>query len=59
MGSRRANWIREFLLFAGISPTRIRTITYGKERPLDRGASPISWAKNNRVEILFEDCYLP
>jgi len=38
LGARRANSVRDFLVAHGIEPSRITTISYGKEKPVDTGA---------------------
>jgi peptidoglycan-associated lipoprotein len=38
LGARRANAVREFLVSHGIDGSRITTISYGKEKPIDPGA---------------------
>lgn len=48
LGERRANAAQQYLTKAGISPARLSTISYGKERPLDPGHNEAAWAKNRR-----------
>ncbi|MGB0696673.1 MAG: peptidoglycan-associated lipoprotein Pal [Rhodospirillaceae bacterium] len=48
LGERRANAVREFLVSQGVSPTRLRTVTYGKERPVCAQSSESCWAQNRR-----------
>jgi peptidoglycan-associated lipoprotein len=48
LGERRANSAKRYLVSLGISPDRISTISYGKERPLDPGHNEEAWAKNRR-----------
>lgn len=48
LGERRANSARDYLVALGISSNRIRTVSYGKERPAVLGANPASWAQNRR-----------
>ena len=52
LGERRANSAKLFLVSLGISPDRIRTISYGEERPLARGDSEDAWAKNRRDDLV-------
>jgi len=52
LGERRANSIRDFLVSQGISSSRISTISYGKERPLDYAQDESAWAKNRRVNFV-------
>ncbi|MFN4090088.1 MAG: peptidoglycan-associated lipoprotein Pal [Alphaproteobacteria bacterium] len=48
LGERRANSVRDFLTAQGISPQRLRTISYGKERPAVLGSNEQAWAQNRR-----------
>jgi peptidoglycan-associated lipoprotein len=50
LGERRANAVRNVLIAAGVSPSRISTISYGKERPIVLGSNEEAWAQN-RVAI--------
>jgi len=48
LGERRANSAKDYLMTYGISSNRISVISYGKERPVDSGSTPLSWSKNRR-----------
>ena len=48
LGERRANSAKDYLMTYGISSNRISIISYGKERPVDSGSTPLSWSKNRR-----------
>ena len=48
LGERRANSAKDYLMTYGISSDRISVISYGKERPVDSGSSPLAWSKNRR-----------
>jgi len=48
LGERRANAAKDYLMTYGVSADRISVISYGKERPVDAGSSPLSWSKNRR-----------
>ena len=48
LGERRANSVKDYLIALGIDPSRIETISYGKERPVALGHDEESWAKNRR-----------
>lgn len=52
LGERRANNTKKHLVSLGVSATRISTISYGKERPLDPGHNEEAWAKNRRAHIV-------
>jgi peptidoglycan-associated lipoprotein len=43
LGARRANSVKEFLVEHGVNSSRITTISYGKERPIDLGAGEGAW----------------
>lgn len=46
LGARRADSVKAFLISQGIAPNRLRTISYGKERPIDARPSETGWARN-------------
>lgn len=54
LGERRALALREELISLGIEPSRIDTVTYGKDRPADTGHDESAWKKNRRGEFLLE-----
>ena len=49
LGDRRANAVRDYLAGLGVSGSRVKTISYGKERPEVTGSDPQSWAQNRRA----------
>lgn len=49
LGARRANTVREYLISKGISGDRLRTISYGKERPIEVCSEESCYAKNRRA----------
>ena len=51
LGERRAKAARDWLVSQGIAPSRIRTISYGEERPVDPGHDEAAWARNRRDEF--------
>jgi len=55
LGDKRANAARSYLLNAGIDAGRIRTVSFGEERPTDGGHTEEAWAKNRRAEFVLED----
>lgn len=55
LGDRRAKAARDYLCALGIAPERIRTVSYGEERPLDPGQTEGAWAKNRRCHFLIPD----
>ena len=48
LGERRANSVKSYLTALGVSPSRITTISYGKERPAVPGANDSAWSQNRR-----------
>jgi peptidoglycan-associated lipoprotein len=51
LGERRAKAAKDFLVSLGVSGDRIRTISYGEERPADPGHNEVSWARNRRDDF--------
>ncbi len=49
LGARRANAVREFLVSRGVSASRITTVSYGKERPIDPGTSEEAYQRNRNA----------
>jgi peptidoglycan-associated lipoprotein len=49
LGARRAQTVRDYLASRGISPQRIRTISYGKERPVAVCNDISCWSQNRRA----------
>jgi len=48
LGERRANAVKDYLMTYGISGSRLSTISYGKERPVNSGSNPLAWSQNRR-----------
>jgi peptidoglycan-associated lipoprotein len=51
LGQKRASSVREFMVLQGVPADRIRTVSYGKEQPVDPDHTEAAWARNRRVEI--------
>ena len=49
LGARRANAVREYLISRGVPGNRIRTISYGKERPVEVCSEESCYAQNRRA----------
>jgi peptidoglycan-associated lipoprotein len=49
LGARRADSVRSFLVAHGVDASRINTISYGKERPLDLGHDDSAWSKDRNA----------
>ena len=52
LGDRRANSAKEYIVALGIDGNRIRTVSYGEERPFDPGHDEAAWAKNRRAHLV-------
>ena len=52
LGERRASAVRDYLVFLGVSPDRIRTISYGEEKPFAQGHTESAWKLNRRAHFL-------
>ena len=46
---RRANAAKNYLVSLGVAANRIRTVSYGKERPAALGSNESAWAQNRRA----------
>jgi peptidoglycan-associated lipoprotein len=52
LGEKRATEAAKYLADLGIEKERIKTISYGKEMPLDKGNDEAAWAKNRRARFV-------
>ena len=52
LGERRAVAVKTYLASLGISPDRVRTVSYGKEFPFDPGHDEEAWASNRRAHFV-------
>lgn len=48
LGERRANAVKDYLVTLGVASSRIRTISYGKERPVCVASNESCWSRNRR-----------
>ena len=51
LGAARARAVKDLLISYGLSASRLDTISYGKEVPLDPSHNEAAWAKNRRVHF--------
>ncbi|MCA0873175.1 peptidoglycan-associated lipoprotein Pal [Seohaeicola saemankumensis] len=49
LGERRANAAREFLISRGVAGTRLKVVSFGKERPIEICSDESCYAKNRRA----------
>jgi peptidoglycan-associated lipoprotein len=52
LGERRAVAVKTYLVSLGVSPDRVRTVSYGKEFPFDPGHTESAWSKNRRAHFV-------
>ena len=46
------NTVKDYLSTLGVDASRMRTVSYGEERPFDAGHDDASWAKNRRAHLV-------
>lgn len=54
LGQRRANAVKTYVTNLGVAGSKVKTVSYGEERPAQRGSSESAWAKNRRAEVSAE-----
>jgi peptidoglycan-associated lipoprotein len=54
LGERRAQNAKTYLVEAGVEANRLRTVSYGEERPLFPGQDESAWAQNRRDDFVLE-----
>ena len=54
LGERRAQAVRRALMLQGVAETQITTVSFGAERPAAEGDDETAWAKNRRVELVYQ-----
>jgi peptidoglycan-associated lipoprotein len=52
LGDERARAAREYLVKLGVAGDRLKSVSYGKERPLDPGSSESAWSRNRRAHFV-------
>jgi peptidoglycan-associated lipoprotein len=51
LGQKRAEAVKKYLVAQGVSPSRLSTISYGEERPVDTSTTEVAWSQNRRAEF--------
>lgn len=51
LGERRAKAVREYLTLLGVDATRLKTVSYGAEQPLDMAHNEDAWQQNRRAQF--------
>jgi peptidoglycan-associated lipoprotein len=54
LGARRAQTVREYLVSRGVAANRMRTISYGKERPVAVCDDISCWSQNRRAVTVLD-----
>ncbi len=54
LGEKRAINVRDYLVDLGVEATRIRTVSYGEERPLFYEQTDFAWGQNRRADFVVE-----
>jgi peptidoglycan-associated lipoprotein len=49
LGARRAAAVQQFLMAQGVAPDRMKTISYGKERPIEVCSEEACYSRNRRA----------
>jgi len=52
LGDRRANAARDYLLMRGIAAGRLRTVSFGEDRPIDTNETAAGRARNRRAHLV-------
>ena len=52
LGDRRANAAKEYLVSLGVDASRVKTVSYGKERPFCSESTEDCWQQNRRAHFL-------
>jgi peptidoglycan-associated lipoprotein len=55
LGERRAQAVRDYLVNLGIESSRLSTISYGKEHPVEQGHTEAAFSKNRRAQFVFSN----
>ncbi|MGA1288910.1 MAG: peptidoglycan-associated lipoprotein Pal [Rubrivivax sp.] len=51
LGQKRAEAVLQALVMLGANEAQLEAVSFGEERPVERGSDETSWAKNRRVEL--------
>lgn len=54
LGDRRATAAKAYLVDLGIAASRMETISYGEEKPVDTGKTELAWAMNRRAHFVIK-----
>ena len=54
LGKRRAQAVKDYLVGLGVKASRIRIVSYGKEKPFCRESEPACWQRNRRAHFVLQ-----
>lgn len=54
LGDRRASSAKDYLVNLGVDPARIKTVSFGEERPFALGSNEEAWSQNRRAHFVVE-----
>jgi peptidoglycan-associated lipoprotein len=54
LGERRADTVKTYLVSLGVSASRIKTISYGEEKPFAAGHNEAAWEQNRRAHFVLQ-----
>jgi peptidoglycan-associated lipoprotein len=54
LGERRANSAKEYIVNLGVEAARLKTVSYGEEKPFAMGHDEEAWAQNRRAHFVAE-----
>jgi peptidoglycan-associated lipoprotein len=54
LGERRAQAVRRAMMLQGVPESQLTTVSFGAERPAVQGDDEAAWAKNRRVELVYQ-----
>ena len=55
LGARRANAVKEYLVSMGVEVSRLKTVSYGKERPIEICSAERCYKKNRRAVSVLDN----
>ena len=59
LGEARAKTVSRMLQLQGVSANQLNVVSYGEELPVDEGRNNEAWAKNRRVNVIYETPAVP
>jgi len=54
LGERRASSAKDYIVNLGVAPARLKTVSFGEEKPFADGHNEEAWALNRRAHFVVE-----